>query len=259
MFTRAIFNRLEIKQIKRYNFYRSCPIMKNTVNFLKFTVFLPFFALLTAGCASSPDTGSSVPLPPEPGPSIVIVNNTGLEIWYVRISSVTDTAWGLDWLNENEVILSGQSRTFTLKQPLHAMSRYDFQVEDSNGDTYTRMNVHVDDNSRIVFTNNDYDVVNIPVSYDGPPVTIINNIGRTIWFVYISSTEDDSWGRDRLGREESIYNGQSVTINLPHPLEQVDRYDIRLVDSDHNKYIKWSVPVTANMRIVFTVNDLYAE
>lgn len=91
-------------------------------------------------------------------------------------------------------------------------------------------------------------------SQNGPPITIVNETGYPIYFLYISNIASDSWGTDRLGAD-IISNGRSATVNLPYPLDVAKSYDIRVVDSDGDSYTKWNVLVQANSRIVFKMSD----
>jgi len=84
-------------------------------------------------------------------------------------------------------------------------------------------------------------------------VTIVNNTGYTIWYVYISPSTDSNWGPDRLGSTQTIRSGQSVTLNIPDPT--VTQYDIKVIDSDGDSYTKMNVRISANSRIVFTIDD----
>jgi len=186
-------------------------------------------------------------------PSITIVNNTGYTVYYVYVSQTASDNWGSDRLDSNETLPNGQAVSITLPYPLNVVNRYDIKLEDSDGDTYTKMNVQVTANSAIVFTFDDFDE---PVIYDGPPVTIVNNTGYTVYYVYISQTASDSWGSDRLGSNETLENGSSVSLNLPYQLNVVNRYDIMLKDSDGDTYTKNDVLVTANARIIFTLSDI---
>ena len=188
------------------------------------------------------------------GPQITIVNNTGYTVWYVQLSSTADEYWGEDRLANDQVLPNGQSFSMNLPHPLNVVNRYDIRLTDSDGDTYTKMNVLVSANSRIVFTFDDFD--RETASFDGPPVTIVNNTGYEVWYVFISPTTDDSWGSDRLASNQVLRNGQSVSLNLPHQLNVTNRYDIRLVDSDGDTYTKMNVQVSANSRIEFTFSDI---
>jgi hypothetical protein len=88
-----------------------------------------------------------------------------------------------------------------------------------------------------------------------PSITIVNNTGYTVFYVYISSTASTNWGSDRLASNQVLRHGQSVSLELPHPINVVNRYDIRLIDLDGDSYTKWNVLVSANSRIVFTFDD----
>ena len=89
-----------------------------------------------------------------------------------------------------------------------------------------------------------------------PSITLVNNTGYDIWWVYISLPDDESWGDDLLDDNEILDNGQSLTINLPYTISSVNRYDIMLEDSDGDGYYKMNTAVTDNARIVFTLADL---
>jgi hypothetical protein len=43
---------------------------------------------------------------------------------------------------------------------------------------------------------------------------------------------------------------------LPHPINEVNRYDIKFIDSDGDTYTKMNVLVSANSSIEFTIRDI---
>jgi len=53
-----------------------------------------------------------------------------------------------------------------------------------------------------------------------------------------------------------LMNGKSVSVRLAHPLNTVNRYDIRVKDKDGDTYTKWNVLITQNMTIEFTILNL---
>nr|AGS52038.1 hypothetical protein [uncultured bacterium contig00008] len=189
-------------------------------------------------------------------PQVTIVNNTGYTVWYVYFGPVTDTSWGEDKLDGNETLNNGQSRTFTLLYPLSEADMYDFRLVDLDGDSYIKWDILVSNNATVEFTFDDFYYDDDPVYYDGPPITIINNTGYPIRNIYISSTADDYWGTDRLSAEEVLNDGYSVTLNLPYPVNVVNRYDIMLKDSDGDTYTKMNVLVSAGSTIEFTFDDI---
>jgi len=188
-------------------------------------------------------------------PSITIVNNTGYTVYYVYISPSDSDYWGQDRLDSDQIIRNGNSVTLRLPYPSSEVSRYDIRLTDSDGDTYTKMNVLLTANARIVFTFDDFDRSSAPAQ-SNPSITIVNNTGYTVYYVYISPTTHTSWGNDRLGSDQVLRNGNYVTLRLPYPLSEVSRYDIRLTDLDGDTYTRMNVLVTANARIVFTFDDI---
>jgi len=179
-------------------------------------------------------------------PSITIVNDTGYTVLWVGVSETTSDTWGQDRLASDEVLSNGQSVIVQLSQQINRVNNYDIRLIDSDGDEYTKMNLTVSDNSEIVFTSDD-------LKY--PTIYILNNTGHTVYIVNISKTTDDTWGEDRLASDQVLGNGQSVSVQLSDYIGNVNKYDIRLIDSDSNEYIKGNVTVVAGIRIEFTVND----
>ena len=86
-------------------------------------------------------------------------------------------------------------------------------------------------------------------------VRIANHTGYTVWFIFMSASNASDWEEDILG-EDVLLHGQQVNIRLGTPLSRVNRYDIRMIDSDGDTYTKWNVPLTQNMLVEFTIVDL---
>jgi hypothetical protein len=88
-----------------------------------------------------------------------------------------------------------------------------------------------------------------------PSVRIINNTGYDIYYLYVSSSDDDEWGEDILGKDV-LEDGMTFTYRLPVPLNRVSLYDFMAEDEDGDSYTKMEVSVTNNARIVFTLDDI---
>jgi len=184
------------------------------------------------------------------GPPITIVNNTGNRVASVYISQTASDVWGPDRLASDQILRNGESIALNLPFPLNVVNRYDIQLVDTNGNNYRQMDVAVAANGRIVFTAGGGQSTST-----GPSIIIVNNTGSTIYYVYISETTSDEWGPDRLASDQVIANNATASVHLPRPINQVDRYDIRVRDSNNVDYIKWDVRVKANGRIVFSSAD----
>ena len=82
--------------------------------------------------------------------------------------------------------------------------------------------------------------------------TVTNQTGYTIYYLYVSPVDTDSWEEDLLG-DEVLLNNASRKITLrgyksPH-------FDIRLVDEDGDSYTFWHFDVS-NGNLVVKLSDL---
>ena len=94
----------------------------------------------------------------------------------------------------------------------------------------------------------------IPSETQQIQITIINNTGFPIWYVYISPSTDYDWGPDLLNDDQIISDEESVTLSLPnHGAEQ---YDIMLEGSVGDIYIKYNEKVTNGIKVIFTFDDI---
>ena len=186
---------------------------------------------------------------------INVVNDTGNIGLYLYMKPAGTNDWGPNLLG-TELLLKG--RSFTIASLPSGNNLYDLRLVDHENYTYMKMNTAFQPNETVTFTYDDFDIepgtrgaTRGPSQLNGPPVIIVNNTGYSVQNIYISPTMAETWGQDRL-TNQSLENGQSVTINLPHPLSITNEYDVLLNDSNGNAYEKFNVTVTANGRIVFT-------
>jgi hypothetical protein len=94
-----------------------------------------------------------------------------------------------------------------------------------------------------------------PQSSALPAISIRNNTGDSVWYVYVSPASSDTWGADRLGND-TLAQGSSVSVTLSSPLSAANRYDIKLVNRGGTSFVKRNVTVSANSVITFTQSDV---
>jgi hypothetical protein len=81
----------------------------------------------------------------------------------------------------------------------------------------------------------------------GYQMRITNNSSYSIHHLYLSSSQDDSWGSDQLG-ERTIEPGETYTLRGIPP----DEYDIRIVDEDQDACEVRQVTLTGNIPVTIT-------
>ena len=86
-------------------------------------------------------------------------------------------------------------------------------------------------------------------------ISIANETGYEVHYVYISPSSDDNWGSDKLGSDEVLRDGAFRRFSLP-PLNVTRTYDIRIVDLDGDTYTKMGVTISPNMIIRFVFDDI---
>jgi len=190
-------------------------------------------------------------------PTVQIVNSTGYTVYNIFISQTASDDW-LDDVMGDKILNDGQYFTARLQYPLNVTNHYDIKLVDEDGDTYTKWDVLITPDSRIEFTISDLDAANTTTTEgtdpDRPIVSIVNNTGYTVYYVYISQTATDDWEEDVLG-DETLSNGEYIDVTLLYPLNVVNRYDIKLVDEDGDSYTKWDVLISSDSVIEFTFDD----
>ena len=68
----------------------------------------------------------------------------------------------------------------------------------------------------------------LPAGTPTQPLTLVNNSGLAVCYVYISPTTDSTWGADWLGSTETISNGASRAFDVA-----AGTYDLRADDCSH--------------------------
>lgn len=86
-------------------------------------------------------------------------------------------------------------------------------------------------------------------------VTVVNQSLWAIHELYLSSTDESSWGPDQLGPTTVIGTGERYTINrIP-----CDTYDVKLIDEDGDECVIGGVALCADTDTwVITDEDLLA-
>jgi hypothetical protein len=86
-------------------------------------------------------------------------------------------------------------------------------------------------------------------------VTIVNQSLWAIHELYLSATDESSWGPDQLGPTTVIGTGERYTINrIP-----CDTYDVKLIDEDGDECVVGGVALCADSDTwVITDEDLLA-
>ena len=145
--------------------------------------------------------------------TLTVYNDTGTPIWYVYISPSTSDSWGDDWLG-SVVIPANASYTFELTE-----GTYDLKAEDEN---YNVIGIRFDE-----YVSGDLEWTLYLEDY--ATLTLFNDSGCDVCYVYVSPSGSTTWGDDWLGGSEMIASGDSRTFQV-----SMGTYDLLAEDCDHD-------------------------
>ena len=160
-----------------------------------------------------------------------VKNRSSHQVCYVYISPTDSEEWGDDRLSSGETIPTGSTRTFDV-----SAGTYDVMIRDCDG----------------VALNTDWDVSTDKTLEIGGPglaaLRITNNLDVAICFVYISPSNADSWGDDKLGAKEDIRanGGERIIFTAP------DTYDFLAKDCDSNS-VKEAYSIAVSGEATWTI------
>jgi opacity protein-like surface antigen len=81
-------------------------------------------------------------------------------------------------------------------------------------------------------------------------VTVVNDTGYDVYYLYVSRSDSDDWGDDLLD-DEILGPGEGFQVSLP-----TGTWDIMVEDEDEDTYTKSEVRVTKSTVIKMTIADL---
>jgi hypothetical protein len=83
-----------------------------------------------------------------------------------------------------------------------------------------------------------------------PVITVVNDTGFYIYYLYVSRSDSDDWGDDLLD-DEVLAPGEGYRVSVP-----TGTWDIQFEDEDEDTYTKSNVRVTRDAVIKMTIADL---
>lgn len=147
---------------------------------------------------------------------LTLYNDADIKVCYVYISPTTEDTWGDDWLGAEETIAPGGSREFEVPA-----GTYDLRADDCDHNI-------LDEQYGVSIAG----TLGWTVAGEAANtviVTLYNNSGQTVCYVYISPSTEDSWGDDWLGSSETVASGDSREFEVA-----VGTYDVMARDCQRN-------------------------
>ncbi len=85
-------------------------------------------------------------------------------------------------------------------------------------------------------------------------VTVKNNTGYEIYYLYITPSSYDDWDNNLL-EDDTIKDGEELTLNLKEYNNKECIYDIQAIDEDDDSYSQYEKNICSDSYIEITVDD----
>jgi len=165
---------------------------------------------------------------------VTFVNNTGYDIVYLFFSPGDSDYWGADVLGTTRTLDDGQKTGFYIHYP-EATNAFDFLAIDEDGDAYMIWDFEITDGSSAVV---EVTLDDLEGGYDMPDlatVSLTNESGYDMWYVFFSPADSAMWGIDLLGDDSVLATGDTLSLFVPVSGERV-RFDFQSVDEEEDVY-----------------------
>ena len=179
--------------------------------------------------------------------SLTVYNETGFDIWYLHVSPEDSEGWGADVLGSQRTLDDGEYLGFYILYPDECNS-FDIMAIDEEGDSYFIWEYEICDGyeEELEITLDDWDD---EFEIDLEEITIINDTGYDILYLFISPSDSDMWGIDHLDDETILSDGDSVEFLAPAGAS----FDVMLVDEDEDTYSKYNTELSG--KLVIDISD----
>ena len=173
-------------------------------------------------------------LDPDELNKITFKNTTGAEIQMIFLSPSDSDDWGPDIMGADWVLGSGKSLGFYIHYPDSSFD-FDIMAVDKAGNTFELYEYTMKDGKEAVITLGKKDLSKSPPDLDFVTLTVENETGKEIDYLFISPIDSDAYGVDLLDEDSVLAAGDSIDILVPVG-KDVSSYDILAVDDNLNDY-----------------------
>lgn len=164
--------------------------------------------------------------------SVTIENRTGKEIWYLYVSPGDSEVWGPDLLDSTSTLENRETHKFMILYP-DATNNFDIMLVAEDGSTFVKWDVPVTDGTpaKVVFTASD---ASAKTEQALVKVTITNDTGFEIYYLFFSPEDSSMWGPDILRSDVTLETGTSYSFYVP--VNATETYNMMAVDEDNDTY-----------------------
>lgn len=165
---------------------------------------------------------------------VTVENRTGGTVEYLFLSPGDSDYWSTDILGSTRVLSDDDDLGFYIHYP-NECDDFDFMAIDKDGNAFILWDYQICDGAEAVIPLYSDAMQESAPDMDLGEITIVNETGYDIHYLFFSPSDSQMWGVDQLDKDTILTTGQSVSLLLP--LQEYDvSYDVQAVDEDTDTY-----------------------
>lgn len=185
---------------------------------------------------------------------VTIANETGKTVYELYASPVQGRAWGRDLLGD-DVLRTGESVEVRIK----AAGRFDIMAIDEDQRRYYLANEALGPGRSVRLSEaHRYDGRDLPPQTDFGWVTVQNDTGFAVHYIYVSPAYAASWeeGEQVLPDDRILGDGEQYLVEIDLEKYRTTVYDFLLIDEDRDQYARWDVDLEEVAALRFTLENI---
>lgn len=196
---------------------------------------------VAAASAFDPDTLNKV----------TFKNSTGTKLEMIFLSPGDSDYWGPDLIGADYVMKDNTSLGFYVDYP-DTSFKFDIMAIDDKGNKFEIYDYELTDSkeSTISFTKKN-------LTGDAPDLklanlTVTNNTGVEIDYLFVSPEDTDAWGADMLDEETTLSDGDSHNLVIPVGTKKI-KYFVMAADENNDEY-QFSITLDPGKTLKYSVS-----
>jgi hypothetical protein len=145
---------------------------------------------------------------------LTFVNSTGREIQMVFLSPTDSEYWGPDIIPTDFVLKVGASVDYYVHSP-HEVFTYDVLATDGKGSSIEMRDLKLTRGRKQTVTLASTDLKREAPQFTLAMLTVENDTGGQIQYLFMSPADSDAWGADLLTGDTTLQDGESWSISVP--------------------------------------------
>jgi hypothetical protein len=166
---------------------------------------------------------------------VTFQNTTGTKIEMIFLSPGDSDYWGPDLIGADYVIKDGGTISYYVHYPSSPF-KFDIMATDDQGNKFELRDFSIPDGKQATVRLTKSSLNSSAPSFTLETVSVTNNTGNEIEYLFISPNDSEAWGADLLDSETTLADGDTHKIVVPVGKDKV-KYNLLAYDENADEYM----------------------